>query len=220
LANYKAPLLTQTPELPRIYEEVFGYRNYGFFVEIGVGHTINCGSNTDFLADLGWEGLYFEPHPDYYKEALKRHLSNSVKIYNVGLGSEYRETVLLPGDTCFQHWHESFDRLGWLPPQYKSEYGSPEIKIIPVNEALKSAQCPSSFDLLSIDVEGYELNILTSYNFNTYRPRLVIVELRDLSPAFTSQQRLESAECVSVIQANGYRMIFRDELNAVFLDCS
>ena len=39
----------------------------------------------------------------------------------------------------------------------------------------------SKFDLLSIDVEGHELNVLEGLDFNFYSPNVIVVEFLDLS---------------------------------------
>jgi hypothetical protein len=90
----------QSPWLEEIYLRELGYKENGFFVEIGVGHSFFpewdiynntgdlCTSNTGPLADIGWEGILVEPHPFYYQECKKRHEGNNVKIVNCAAGSE------------------------------------------------------------------------------------------------------------------------------------
>tara|TARA_R100000664_G_C2759374_1_gene149073 strand:- start:6152 stop:6823 length:672 start_codon:yes stop_codon:yes gene_type:complete len=216
--NYKTNHINQTPEITDIYRDTIGYKTDGFFVEFGVGHTIGCGSNTGFLADLGWNGLYFEPHVEYYNEALQRHKNNDVKIYNYGVGSTHQNTMIYPGDTCFPEVHETFKSFGWLPKDYLENYKTHMVTIKPVLEALEETGCPNRFDLLSVDVEGYELEIIKSMDFNKFRPKLIVIELRDLDMKFPLAQRKESQECANIISIADYNMFFRDKLNAFFVD--
>ena len=216
--KYHPKVENQTPQITEIYEKVFGYKESGFFVEFGVGQTIGFGSNTDFLADIGWEGLYYEPHPEYFKEALERHKDNNVKIFNFGVGEKYEETVLYPGDSCRKDVHETFLKLGWLPRDYLKNYGHHMVIIRPATESLQLAKCPPEYDLLSIDVEGYELPVVKNYNFDLFRPRLVVIELRDMDPKFPLDQRAESVECHNILLNNDYKIIFKDTLNAFYLD--
>ena len=216
--QYTMKHVNQTPAIAEIYKKVFGYREVGFFVEFGVGQTIGFASNTGFLADIGWEGLYFEPHPAYYEEARKRHAENNVKIFNFGVGSKYEKTTLYPGDTCRKDVHETFLNLGWLPNDYLKNYGEHVVEIRPTMESLEMANCPAEYDILSIDVEGYELPIVQSYNFNQFRPKLVIIELRDSDAKFPVDQRKESVECHKIMLKNNYKLIFKDQLNAFYLD--
>ena len=43
-------------------------------------------SNTSFLADQGWRGVYVEPIPRYFWRMKLRHAFNNVKGENVGIG--------------------------------------------------------------------------------------------------------------------------------------
>jgi len=64
---YKPLSDCQIPRLDEIYLKNFGYKTDGTFVEIGAydGHSI---SNTSFLADIGWKGIYVEPVKEYYEK--------------------------------------------------------------------------------------------------------------------------------------------------------
>ena len=56
------------------------------------------------------------------------------------------------------------------------DFNSIELQAISLQEILDAANCPHSFDLLKIDVEGLELEVLRSVNFNLYIPKVIIVE--------------------------------------------
>jgi len=219
--KYSQPKLKgsdQTPELPEIYLDILGYKEDGFFVEFGVGQTIGYASNTGFLADIGWSGLYYEPHKDYYNEALVRHKDNNVKIFNYGVGPFHEEVTMLPGDTVRQVTHKEYCRLGWLSDEYIENYNKHTVMLKPVEEALWEGACPAKYDILSIDVEGYELPILKSYKFDLFRPKLIVIELRDTNFSFHPAVRRESAMCVNILRNNEYKILFKDQLNTVFID--
>lgn len=218
----------------KLYNEHLPYKANGFFVEIGVGGSLPPNaSNTADLADLGWSGLYFEPHPTYHAEAVKRHESNSerVKVVNVGIGDVNETKVILPGDTFLEDVNAHYDRLGWLDycnvhgNQYKEKYGAPECEIKNVMQALEENDCPMRYDLLSIDVEGYEQRIVNAYNFNKFRPTIVILELRNNNPssfnANTETGKNLVQQGISVTNqmiANGYTVIHSDVANTWFKD--
>jgi len=67
------------------------------------------------------------------------------------------------------------------------------------------------FDLLSIDVEGNELDVLISLQLDVYRPRLVLVEIHgfDLpAPCFS--------EIYSYLNSNGYGLKGYTQPSALF----
>src|SRR5471032_2499694 len=69
----------QIPGLRRKYGELGLNPRAGIFVEIGAfdGEAF---SNTSFLADQGWRGLYVEPIPEYCRRTRQRHFLNDVSI--------------------------------------------------------------------------------------------------------------------------------------------
>jgi FkbM family methyltransferase len=180
---------------------------------------------------MGWRGLYFEPHPIYYKEALERHAHNldRVKIVNVGLGDVDETKNLFAGDTFLEDVHKHYDKLGWLDndrvhgTNYKAQYGKPMCKIVNVRQALEDHACAAQFDILSIDVEGYEKKIVSSYDFEKHRPTLVVIELRTINPSFCSPgtgARLVSDghEVGEIMKSNDYVIIHQDAANTWFGD--
>jgi len=82
----------QSPWIVESYNYFLPYKTDGYFVEIGVGHTIKGidkeevdpniqnfirhGSNTADLLDLGWSGIYIEPVYEYCEEAKICHKNN------------------------------------------------------------------------------------------------------------------------------------------------
>lgn len=47
-----------------------------------------------------------------------------------------------------------------------------------LTEILDESGTPSNFDLLSLDVEGYEVEVLKGLDFQKYRPKAMCIEVR------------------------------------------
>lgn len=211
-----------------IYNQHLPYKTDGFFIEIGTGGTMPpaTASNTGDFADMGWHGAYFDPHSGYCEEAKIRHKKNlsRIKVLNYGVGDKEEVLQLYPGDTLREDVNAHYDSLGWLDSckvhgsNYKKNYGTHFAKIITPNQALEMAECPLSYDVLSVDVEGYELKIISNYNFNRYRPKLVVIELRVDNRAFPEPFQHEGREVVKIMLKNGYKVIHKDCANQWFLD--
>jgi hypothetical protein len=70
--------------------------------------------------------------------------------------------------------------------------------------------------VLSIDVEGFELNVMRGFDLARWAPRLAIVELHDENEAYVAVQD----QCRAVAQRfaeQGYRAVFKDKTNTVYL---
>src|SRR5262245_48523352 len=73
------PISCQIPNLRERYESFGLSPHTGYFVEIGAfdGESF---SNTSFLADQGWSGLYVEPVPTFCSQIKLRHLFNLNRV--------------------------------------------------------------------------------------------------------------------------------------------
>ncbi len=84
--KYNIPSRDDVPYIINIvYEDIFGYKTNGIFVEIGAFDG-EISSFTCFLADIGWTGHYVEPIKRYFINCLKRHEKNKVSCYNFFIG--------------------------------------------------------------------------------------------------------------------------------------
>ena len=86
------PATCQIPGLRDHYRSL-GLSGDGFFVEIG-GFDGETWSNTSFLADEGWTGLYVEPVPGHARMIVARHFLNRVYV-------EQRAVMPEPGVMTF-----------------------------------------------------------------------------------------------------------------------
>ena len=83
----EVPWSCQIRGIRKIYNKAGLSPTSGIFVEIGAfdGHSF---SNTSFLADQGWRGVYFEPIHEYAALAKSRHFLNRIKICEFAISSE------------------------------------------------------------------------------------------------------------------------------------
>ena len=67
------------------------------------------------------------------------------------------------------------ERIEGEVQKYNSSYGLIEVKTVTLNRILKEKNI-SYIDLLSLDIEGAELEVLKSIDFNTYFIKAITVE--------------------------------------------
>jgi|TARA_R100000995_G_scaffold84452_1_gene63180 FkbM family methyltransferase len=201
--------------LGKVYTKLFGFKDNGYFVEIGVGRCLPpAGSNTANLADIGWTGVCIEPNTNYIDEIKTRHKDNNVKIYNYAAGSENR-TTYIKGDTLDKETYNSFKRVGWYEEQILNE-NPVEVKEKITNEIFEEAKVPAKFDLLTVDVEGWEYEVIKSIDFAKYRPLVVLLEVRYNDPFFVRnfpELAKTSQQSVDVLLNNGYRPVYQQHDN-------
>jgi len=208
----------QVKTLNDIYTKYFGYPSTGFFVEVGAydGEFV---SNTSFLADMGWNGLYIEPIYDYYKKCLKRHEKNNVTVANVAIGLEEGEVKIYRGETLSTLNAEQVNRYKEIDWSSHINFEETTCDQMRLDTLMKKLNVPKNFDILVVDVEGKESEIFQTFDLNEWCPKMLIVELEDEHPSFQNYPDLiEEIKCLrKFIKSKDYTEIYRDSVNTVFV---
>jgi FkbM family methyltransferase len=199
----------QIPRLADIYEEHLG-DEIGFFVEVGAfdGMTV---SNTVFLAEAGWRGLYIEPHPAFARSCRVNHVDHpNITVLETAISDSEGETYLfeigecstLVWDKSAVDWGGSVDRKVKVP-------------VTTLDKALEESGVKPGFHLLVIDVEQNELNVLNPFNISKWSPKLVIVEAHEKDPA--PERNWKAGPIDAYFSQHGYRKIYSDHINSIYL---
>jgi len=147
----------------------------GSFIDVGSGHPIS-GSNTYLLYQQGWRGILIDPIPHNITESRRfRPLDTSVQTL---CGVNTGEPVTFYEYTEWQYSTTSFDRvqeLASLGHHLATQYAVPVMSPGTIATQML-ANDPSAVNVLSIDVEGGELDVLNSNKWDCYRPDIIVVE--------------------------------------------
>ena len=213
---YKLSTTCQIKGLSDIYLFYLGYKNDGVFVEFGAYDGENC-SNTSGLADIGWTGLYVEPVTDYYKKCKDRHKKNlGVKVVNCAVGDKNGSAEIHLGgplSTIRDDVLDKFKSMKWS----KNEHGGKKetVNMMLLEKILIGAGIPKNFDVLSVDVEGYEWLALRDFDIREWGPKIVIIELHDNNENY-SEEWPECNKLIEYFDENGYRVVWKDFGNTVY----
>jgi len=206
---YKPRPDCQTPGLEWIYSGVFGDKYDGVFVEIGA-HDGASWSNTVFLAELGWRGLYVEPIPELLDRCRgnhKNHPKITVAQRAVGDGSEVQ--MMRAGKTDYAFTGDPF---------YANLLGAKDVigmfSTVTLDELLETYKIPVRFDLLVIDVEGMEPHVLIGWSSLYWLPKMVIIETHELSP---DVNLAKNAHFINEYFSTYYNKIYTSEVNTIFI---
>jgi FkbM family methyltransferase len=203
----------QSPWLVDIYNQFLPYKTDGFLVEIGVGHTIKgidrelpsnlinfqrCSSNTADLLDLGWSGIYIEPVKEYCDEAKISHKDNldRLQIINLGASNKEDELELFLGDSFVSNNHGS-QGYSWIGRKVNTDKTS---------NILEKHNCPKNIDIMSIDVEGFELEVIQGIDFLKHLPSMLVIEIDKVSP-----------NTINYMLPSSYKQVAKDNINGVWI---
>jgi len=132
----------------------------GVFVEVGAEHG-GGGSNTLSFERMGWTGLLIEANPDLLP-FLQRNRPNC-KIESCAIGSDPTQMFYINPQT-------PISALG------RPSQGRPvKVPVKRLGDVL-DAHGIGHIDLLSIDVEGSELDAWSTLDHNKHTPSIVIIE--------------------------------------------
>lgn len=178
---YGQPSYSQFGE-DRIIESCFVGQEHGVYVDVGCNHPVMY-SNTWKLYRRGWRGVAVDPNPDLVSEfkkvrpkdiAIQKVVSNGIEPVDFYF-SKTSNLVSGIGEKREGHWQ-------------RTEENSTVESCTPVRlcDLLEEHKIPSQFELLSVDVEGHELEVLDSLDFIQFSPKVIVIEMHDFdisSPA-------------------------------------
>jgi hypothetical protein len=158
----------------------------GFYVDIGCSHPFRI-SNSYALYRRGWNGIAVDAIPSFawlYRLWRPRDL-----FLNLGVMTYFELTPSVLS---------SFDKAwvdGLLERGEASIFRSYNVDVLPLNTILDKHGGGRKIDFLSVDVEGLDLEILNSIDFDRYRPRVICVEFNDPATRDT---------LIALLSGNGY----------------
>jgi FkbM family methyltransferase len=152
---------------------VSGLDKPGFFVEFGASDGLALSNSHLLEKRFGWTGVLCEPSTAWH-EALKQNRGCNIDtrcVYSVsGKKISFSENYLgeLSAITAYAEPNVS----GIL----KRTTSSYEVETISLLDLLKEHNAPKFVDFLSIDTEGSEFEILSTFDFQSYRFGAICVE--------------------------------------------
>ena len=158
----------------------------GFFVEAGANDGFDQ-SNTYHLERFrGWRGLLVEPVPELYREALlERPGAQVVNCALVAAEHDGSPVAMRYGGlmsiVAGAHGSEQDDRA-YVAPAFalglEEEYTF-SVPARTLSSLLDEIGAPA-VDLLSLDVEGFEPQVLRGLDLARHAPRYILVEIHDM----------------------------------------
>jgi FkbM family methyltransferase len=181
-----------------LVREFFGGETSGYFVEVGANHPTQ-GSQTWHLEQAGWTGLLVEPQPDL---AAFLVTSRKARVFAVACSSPDNAGKTLPLHIDGPRSALDRDRMA---PGAQAAY----VIAVPtrtLDSILDEVAAPVPLALLSIDVEGHEVEVLQGFDFSRWQPALVLIE-----------DHVNDLKTHRYLKRNGYRLIRRLGFNGWYV---
>jgi FkbM family methyltransferase len=184
-------------------------RATGFYVDVGAHHPMRF-SNTFVFYEAGWRGINIDATPGSM-EPFRRERPRDINV-EVGIadraGTLKYFTFEEPALCTFS---EELARIRQF------EHGCKLKEIIEVRterlgDVLARHLPPgTAIDFLTVDVEGWDLVVLQSNDWQRFRPHIVVAEALD-----STLETISDTPLVRFLREQGYQL-FAKTLNSVFL---
>lgn len=191
-----------------VIDRLLGGRSEGFYVDVGANDPWRF-SNTARFYKRGWKGINVEPDPIVY-ERLAAARSRDINL-NLGVGCA-------DGELPFYHFFpDTFSTFSTEQAARSQEKGLElvETLAIPVSrldDLLSEHLGEREIDFLSVDVEGTELDVLLSNDWERFRPVVIVVE----STEETGSGVAPDPDCDRILTAAGYEAVAVNALNVIY----
>lgn len=179
----------------------------GFYIDIGSHHPQRLSNSYLFYLD-GWRGINIDPLPnskEKFDRIRPRDLNLQIGISNTNSILEYY--------MFNEPAYNTFNReVAELRPNPK---GTLKLAVSTLESILEEhASTNQTIHFMSIDVEGHELEVLRSNNWQIYRPRIVLAEALHMS----SLSQAASCGLTNFMEHIGYALYAKLHNTLFFID--
>ena len=164
--------------------------NSGYFIELGANDGVSYSNTYKLQRSFGWSGLLIEPSPIKYAECVRNRSFGNIpdikcaacvpfdfegefveieecNLMSVAKGLDLSNQAAIS--------HADLGQKFLVDPRLRIQYGAVAHTLTSLLDEVKA---PHKIDLLSLDVEGNELAVLKGLDFNRYKLKWILVEVR------------------------------------------
>jgi FkbM family methyltransferase len=180
----------------------------GFYIDVGAADPVHLSVSKHFY-DTGWRGVNVEPLPSFFKR-LTTARPHDVNLQAVIGRTEGRRTFFeiaeLPENST------SDEEVMRLLKEQGRTVRTHDIEVVSLKDVCERYAGGRVIDFMKIDVEGGELEVLQSADWQRFRPILLVIEAVVVNGREETWMGWEP-----VITEHGYEKVWFDGLNNFYL---
>jgi FkbM family methyltransferase len=178
---------------------------------VGACHPIAI-SNTYLLYQNGWRGVNIDAMPGSM-DVFRHHRPEDLNL-EIGIARENAQLTYSMFDDPGLNGFLSEEAIQSQLARGAKLLDQRVVPCVPLSEVLARHSVRSQIDLLTVDVEGLDLEVLQSLDLDRWRPKLIIAEILGASDV---RDALRSQIAV-YLESVGYCLFSRLHFSAVFMD--
>ncbi len=174
-----------------VAEQVFPNKKNGYFLDLAAANGVRHSNTYTLEKEYGWNGLAIEPNPIFYKNLS---LSRNCTISNCAISSQHEKALFRIdngglGGIVAEDTDNSYKARSEQLRSERCEIIA--LDALPLVDVLQKHNVPPEIDYWSLDVEGAEERIISSFDFSKYSFGCITIER-------------PTPKCNQVLQDNGY----------------
>ena len=186
-----------------------GIKNPGY-IDIGAHHPFYI-NNTAIFYNSGSVGINIEPDPVLFRE-FTIHRKKDINI-NAGIGTENSvlDFYLMSSPTL-----NSFSKEAALDAEKKgySIIDVKQVQLYQLDKIIREDAAGKFPDFLSLDVEGLDMDILASIDYERNAPTVICVETIAFS---TTGEAEKDRRIIDFLETRGYTLYADTYINSIFV---
>lgn len=187
-----------------LIDEIFFCKKNGFYVDIGAHHPVRF-SNTKLFYDNGWSGINIDLiNHDKFNKYRPRDKNIECLVGNED-DKEYDFYIFKEGalNTSCPEIAQKYQEKGHKLIEKK------KIKFKSLKNILDESNA-TKIDFMSIDVEGAEMEVLNSNDWEKYRPTVILAEIHK------NIEEIQDDEVYKFLKDKGYKLTCKTKRTGVF----
>ena len=211
--------------LHNIYNEVFGYKETGVFIEVGANDG-KTGSFTYNLGRVGWKGINCEPIPRLHTLCCEntKQFKNVINLQTAVGDRETQLDIIDAGtlSTMDVTTLNVYLNTDWSKPNFtrpvKHKVNVQTLDSIITNNLTQEES--KNIDVFVLDVEGFEESVLNGFSIQEYTPKMIIIEIADQHESFVNNDKLmkKFSNLREYFNQNNYELIVNDIVDNVYIN--
>lgn len=152
--------------LNNLDKKLLQYINYnnGFYIECGANDGVDQSNTWHFEKFKNWHGILIEAHPEIFRELIKNRDKRNILVNKFLVSNNYKsQTVNISNNDLISKFSTTNEGSSLSTP-------------ITLTEVLRKNYVPKLIDLFSLDVEGYEFEVLKGIDFENYKFKYFLIE--------------------------------------------
>ena len=182
-----------------IINNLLNKKKKGFYVDIGAYDPTRF-SNTKLFYLKGWQGINIEPNSirinKFYKERPK-DLNLNFGVANKNGSLNFFKFSPQTLSTFSRETAKKYKKQGYQLNEII------KIKVLKLSKILEKNTKKKTIDFLSIDTEGFDLEVLQSNNWKKFKPKVICIEGQGNNPE-------------KLLTKLGYKKIYETRTNSIF----